>query len=116
MSRPIEEYIELPKQVRVEWIGSEEDVSKLKVLYNQMYIGIDSEWKPTQFSGESHSKPSLLQVSGETEAFLIDLVALEKSKVLDEMLSGIFSNRNSIVIGFGFKSDLEQFQKRLPHL
>jgi hypothetical protein len=81
-----------------------------------MYIGIDSEWKPTQFSGESHSKPSLLQVSGETEAFLIDLVALEKSKVLDEMLSSIFSNKNSIVIGFGFKSDIEQFQKRLPHL
>lgn len=81
-----------------------------------MYIGIDSEWKPTQFSGESHSKPSLLQVSGETEAFLIDLVALEKSKVLDEMLSSIFSNKNSIVIGFGFKSDIDQFQKRLPHL
>lgn len=34
LSRPIEEFIELPKQVRVELIGSEEDVSKLKVLYN----------------------------------------------------------------------------------
>lgn len=60
LSRPIEDYIELPKQVKVHWIGSERDVCKLKVLYNQMYIGIDSEWKPTQFSGESHSKPSLL--------------------------------------------------------
>ena len=47
---------------------------------------------------------------------MIDLVALEKSKVLDEMLSSIFSNKNSIVIGFGFKSDIDQFQKRLPHL
>ena len=34
LSRPIEEFIELPKQVRVELIGSEDDVSKLKVLYN----------------------------------------------------------------------------------
>lgn len=47
---------------------------------------------------------------------MIDLVALEKSKVLDEMLSSIFSNKNSIVIGFGFKSDIDQFQKRLSHL
>ena len=72
-----------------------------------MYIGIDSEWKPIQFSGESHSKPSLLQVSGETDAFLIDLVVLEKSQILDEMLSQIFSNKDSVVIGYGFKSDID---------
>lgn len=32
------------------------------------------------------------------------------------MLCKIFSNPNSIIIGFGFSSDVEQFAKKHPHL
>ena len=28
----------------------------------------------------------------------------------------IFSNKNSIIIGFGFESDIHEFQNKLPHL
>jgi len=47
---------------------------------------------------------------------LIDLVSLQKSKVLDETLTKIFSNPTSTIIGFGFSSDIEQFARKLPNL
>jgi hypothetical protein len=46
LSRPIEEYIKLPDNVKLEWIGSEEDVPKLSELLSEPYIGMDSEWRP----------------------------------------------------------------------
>ena len=46
LSRPIEEYIKLPETVKVEWIGEEDDVPKLKELLEEPLIGMDSEWRP----------------------------------------------------------------------
>lgn len=46
LSRPIEDYIKLPDNVKVEWVGSEDDVAKLKELLNEPLIGLDSEWRP----------------------------------------------------------------------
>jgi hypothetical protein len=45
------------------------------MLLNEKFIGVDSEWRPelTQFH---KTKPSLLQISGEKNAFLIDLISL----------------------------------------
>jgi len=96
-------------------ISTEEDVPKLEVLLNEPLIGMDSEWRP-QLTMLHKTKPSLFQISGETDAFLIDLVALQRSKVLDEMLTEIFSNPESIIIGFGFTADIEQFASKLPHI
>lgn len=58
----------------------------------------------------------MLQISGAKNAFLIDLVSLQRSQVLDEMLCKVFSNPDSVIIGFGFSSDVEQFARKLPHL
>jgi hypothetical protein len=90
-------------------------VPKLEVLLKEPLIGVDSEWRPplTQFH---KTKPSLFQISGEKDAFLIDLVSLQRSQALDEMMCKVFSNPESVIIGFGFKTDIEQFAKKLPHI
>lgn len=46
MSQPIENYLQLPEEVKVNWIGTEEDVPKLAILLDDEFIGVDSEWRP----------------------------------------------------------------------
>lgn len=46
LSKPKEEYLQLPNTVKVEWIATEEDVPKLKELLSEPLIGMDSEWRP----------------------------------------------------------------------
>lgn len=90
----------------LDWIGTEKDIYKLEILFNEELIGVDSEWRP-QLTQYHKTAPSLFQISGSQNAFLIDLVSLRKSQALDQMLSQIFSNRNSTIIGFGFAADIE---------
>lgn len=90
-------------------------MSKLAILLDDEFIGVDSEWRP-QLTQLHKTKPSLFQISGAKDAFLIDLVSLQKSKVLDDMLTKVFSNETSTIIGFGFSSDIEQFARKLPNL
>jgi hypothetical protein len=115
LSRPKEDYMQLPEDVTCDWITDEKDVERLSILMSEEFIGVDSEWRPqlTQFH---KTAPSLLQISGEKNGFLIDLVSLKKSQILDDMLSKIFANPNSTIIGFGFSSDIDQFARKLPHL
>jgi hypothetical protein len=58
LSRPIEEYIKLPEFVKVQWVGTDEDVDKLAVLLKEEFIGVDSEWRP-QLTQYHKTKPSL---------------------------------------------------------
>ena len=46
MSRPEEEFFQMPAEVKLEWIGTEEDVPKLEQLLEEPLIGVDSEWRP----------------------------------------------------------------------
>lgn len=92
LSKPAEDYIKLPDNVKVEWIGNEQDVPKLEILLQDELVGVDSEWRP-QLTQYHKTKPSLFQISGANNAFLIDLVSLQKSKLLDDTLSKIFSNQ-----------------------
>ena len=115
LSSPIEDYIKLPENVKVEWIGTEEDVPKLKELLNEPFIGMDSEWRP-ELSQYHRTRPSLFQISGRKTVFLIDLISLQRSDKLDQMLSEVFKNESSTIIGFGFNSDIEQFAVKHPHL
>ena len=58
LSKPAEEYIKLPENVKVEWIGEEDDVAKLKELLDEPLIGMDSEWRP-ELSQYHRTRPSL---------------------------------------------------------
>ena len=115
LSKPANEYIKLPDHVSVTWIGTDEDCKKLEVLLEDEFIGVDSEWRP-QLTQIHKTKPSLFQISGAKNAFLIDLVSLQKSQVLDDTLTKVFSNPKSTIIGFGFSSDIDQFARKLPNL
>ena len=106
MSQPASDYLQLPEHVKLEWIGTDEDVPKLEALLEEPLIGVDSEWRP-ELTQYHRTRPSLFQISGEKTAFLIDLVSLQRSKLLDEMLTRVFTNKDSIIIGFGFSSDVE---------
>lgn len=106
MSRPIENYISMPADVKVEWIGTEDDVPKLKELLDEPLIGVDSEWRP-ELSQYHKTRPSVFQISGKKTSFLIDLMALQRSENLDQMMSEVFKNPKSTIIGFGFNSDIE---------
>ena len=75
MSRPEEEFFQMPAEVKLEWIGTEEDVPKLEQLLEEPLIGVDSEWRP-ELTQYHKTRPSLFQISGEKAAYLIDLVSL----------------------------------------
>jgi hypothetical protein len=45
-------------------------------------VGMDSEWRP-QMTKFDVMRPALLQLSDEQNAFLIDLIALANSQLLD---------------------------------
>jgi len=42
-----ENAMQLPKDVAVRFIGSEQDVMHLRILLGKPYIGMDVEWRPT---------------------------------------------------------------------
>lgn len=51
-------------------------------LKGSEFVGMDSEWRPTM-TKFNKMRPALLQLSNDSNAFLIDLVALANSTVLD---------------------------------
>ena len=57
----------------------------------------------TKFDSE---RPGVLQLSDDKVAYLIDMVQLCKSQVLDEVLTQIFQHPDSICLGQSFQSDL----------
>ena len=76
-------------------------------------VGMDSEWRPT-LSKYDGTRPALFQLSDANTAYLIDLVALANSPVLDSVLTEIFTHPQTLCIGFSFKSDLEIFSRHFP--
>lgn len=73
---------------------------------NEKLIGVDSEWKPTFKKGEK-ANVAILQISDKNVAYLIDMIALAKNRVLDKTLCHIFSNRRSKILGWYFEYDTE---------
>jgi hypothetical protein len=73
------EFFKIPKDVKIEFISTEEDVAKLEALLDDgPWIGIDSEWRPNMC--RFHYSPiATLQMSGEKNAFVIDMIRLASS-------------------------------------
>lgn len=76
---------------------------------------MDSEWRPTMTKLDL-MRPALLQLSDQTTAYLIDLVALANNTLLDQTLCEIFTHKETVCIGFGFQSDFEVFGRYLPRM
>ena len=110
-----EDALHLPKEVQVRFIGTEQDVGHLRQLLGKPFVGMDCEWRPTMTKLDL-MRPALLQLSDQSNAFLIDLVALANSVVLDQMLCEIFTHKETVCIGFGFQSDMDVLGRYLPRM
>ena len=89
--------MKLPDHIDVVWVDCEEDVPKLEILLEEPLVGIDTEFL--------FAKMCLLQISGASTVFLVDMIRLNKSKTLDKILTKVFGNEKSTIIGFSFLSD-----------
>jgi len=83
--------LRLPAQLQVKFIGNPTDCQQLKKLIGKPIVGMDSEWRPTMTKFDS-MRPALLQLSDEKTAYLVDLVALAASPLLDNILTEIFTH------------------------
>ena len=55
-------------------------------------------------------------MSSETDAYIIDLIALANNPVLDAKLTEIFTDERSLCLGFAFGSDTSMFKESLPKM
>ena len=76
-------------------------------LKNAIFLGFDSESKPTFRVGEVSTGPHLIQLATEHKAYLFH-VNLSTLKFLQPILS----NPKQIKVGFGLKNDKHIFHKR----
>ena len=67
-------------------ISTDGDLYKLDALFDEPFIGVDSEWRPslTKFH---ITQPALFQISGAKSAYLVDMVALKHSAAMDEKMT-----------------------------
>lgn len=84
-------HLSLPDHVEVKFIGNSTECQELRKLIGKPIIGMDSEWRPT-LSKMGSTRPALFQLSDESTAYLIDLVALADSPLLDGILIEIFTH------------------------
>ena len=47
---------------------------------------------------------------------MIDFFTLQENQELDAKLVQIFSNPNSVIVGFAFNSDVDMFAKKFPNM
>jgi hypothetical protein len=101
--------------MRLHWITGPEDFGKFEDLLTEEYIGVDSEWRP-HITSVGEQTPSILQLSGANNAYLIDLKSLGHNPELDKHLCKVFQNTSSTILGFGFQADVLQFNRTLPNM
>jgi hypothetical protein len=64
-----DDLISLPEHVKVEWIGTPQDINKLDALLTEPYIGVDSEWRPS-LAKFHNTRPALFQIGGAGDRLL----------------------------------------------
>ena len=97
------------------FIGTEADIPLLDRLQGVPMIGMDSEWRPT-LNPFTEQRLAIFQLSSETDAYIIDLVALVNSQALDAKLTSIFTDERSLCLGFAFGSDTSMFKESLSEM
>ena len=121
-----DKYFKLPKEYKIYYISGEDDnyvTSSLNVLddiiinklYNDKYMGIDTEWKSSQTFYELyeenlgiskvHNKylADIIQIAGINHGFIFDAKSIIKNEKLKEKIRQIFLDMK--FIGFEFKND-----------
>jgi hypothetical protein len=88
--------------------------SKHKNKTGHIFVGIDTEWKPSMVSGLNDlecKRASLIQISTHEKAYLIDMSILYNSLDLNDkqdFAKNFILNKNIIKIGYGFSEDIKK--------
>ena len=115
VSQPTEEFYKLPTETNVTFIGTEEEIKLAEPLLDSKWIGVDWEWRPS-LTKYSITTIALLQIGDKENIYLIDMKALCNSQVLDELLTKVFTNENTDIIGMSFHNDLSGLAAAVPNL
>jgi len=101
------EMVSFPGKIHVVTRPGLEYNRAINYLRSQKVIGFDTETKPVFTHGQHSSGVALLQLSGETDAYLFRI----KSLGLRKRLCAILSNPNIIKVGAASHDDVRGLQK-----
>ena len=101
-------YMRMPAHLNVYFISDPKDIIYLKSLVGAPIVGVDCEWRTDMVNRQygNNRKDSggvaIMQLSSHFDAFVIDMIALCKNPVLDNVLCEIFNGKSTILLGFAF--------------
>jgi hypothetical protein len=98
----------------VKFVDSEESLKFLDLLMEGSVIGIDCEWKPTISKLEMNTGVSIMQLSNENYACVVDMIKLENNKYFLEKLINVFTNKK--VVSFDFENDLQKLNSKFKDI
>ncbi|CAA80137.1 Exonuclease mut-7 [Caenorhabditis elegans] len=88
--------------------------SEIKSLSDEpapVYVGFDSEWKPSNLTAVHDSKIAIIQLFFKNCVWLVDCVELEKANMADDwwqkFASRLFGDSPVKVVGFDMRNDLD---------
>ena len=132
-----DKYFKLPKEYKIYYISAENDENLIRSLnalddiiinklYNDKYMGIDTEWKSSQTFYELYQEnlgkgkfdnkylADIIQISGVNHGFIFDVKSIVKNNKIKDKIKQMFFEMK--FIGFEFKNDsikLGQFFKEV---
>ena len=101
-------------ELPVYFISSEQDLASINWT-NTFIVSLDSEWKIGLGKSNSH-KTSILQIALPSQVYIIDLLALNKSIELDDLLFKLFTSQNILKLGINFENDLCRLKNCYPDM
>ena len=133
----LDKYFKLPKEYKIYYISAENDENLIRSLnalddiiinklYNDKYMGIDTEWKSSQTFYELYQEnlgkgkfdnkylADIIQISGINHGFIFDVKSIVKNNKIKDKIKQMFFEMK--FIGFEFKNDsikLGQFFKEV---
>lgn len=85
-----------------------------KTKSGHVFVGIDTEWKPSMVSGvhdEDSKRASLIQISTHDHIYLIDISTLYNlldTHTMQYFTKNFIYNKNIIKVGYGFSEDIKK--------
>ncbi|CAG9312615.1 unnamed protein product [Blepharisma stoltei] len=104
--------INLPQE-QIKFIENEDQVQEL--VWAGRFVGLDCEWKPSMVKF-SENKVALLQIAFEDVVYLIDMIKLNTSELLNAKLEELFLNEEIVKLGISFSGDIKNVLKSYPNL
>jgi len=97
----------------VQFIGSEEALVSMELSGD--VLGFDCEWRPA-FIKFTQYPVSIFQIATRNCVYIIDLIALNGSPLLDQKLSAVFQNNSIVKLGLSFAEDRKLLIKSYPQV